>query len=69
MLKRSQLVEHLLKPQFIDLVDGDEQEFIVLGTIREWLLQGKQFFYFEVARIGHGLLMRASHQVTRLSSG
>jgi hypothetical protein len=56
-LERSKFVEHLLKPQFIDLVNGDEQELIVLRAIGEWLLQGEQFFYFEVARIGHRFIV------------
>jgi hypothetical protein len=33
------LVQNLLEPEFIHLVDGDEQQLIVLRTIGKWLLE------------------------------
>jgi hypothetical protein len=32
-------VQNLLEPEFIHLVDGDEQQLIVLRTIGKWLLE------------------------------
>ncbi|CAB4580294.1 unannotated protein [freshwater metagenome] len=56
-LKSGQFMEYLLEPQLIDLVNGNEEQLVVLGAIREWLLQGQQFRNFQIARIGHGLLV------------
>jgi hypothetical protein len=33
------LMEQLLEPKFVDLVDGDEEELIVFGPIAERLLK------------------------------
>jgi hypothetical protein len=38
-LQGFELVQHLLEPQFIHLVNGDEQQLIVLRPLREGLLE------------------------------
>jgi hypothetical protein len=38
-LKRRKLVKNLLEPELVDLVNGDEKQLIVLGTIRKWFLK------------------------------
>jgi hypothetical protein len=38
-LKGGDFVKDLLEPEFIDLVDGDEQQFVVLWAIAQGLLQ------------------------------
>ena len=43
------LVEELLEPQLVDLVDDDEQHLVVLGRAR--LLQGQELLDFQVGGI------------------
>ena len=56
-LERCQLVKDLLEPQFIHLVDGDEKQFIVFGTIRERNLKREQFIHLEIGGVGHCFIM------------
>jgi hypothetical protein len=56
-LQSRKLVENLLEPELIDLMNGDEQQLIVLRAIGEWLLQRQEFIDLEIGRIGDGFLM------------
>jgi hypothetical protein len=56
-LQSRKLVENLLEPELIDLMNGDEQQLIVLRSIGEWLLQRQEFIDLEIGRIGDGFLM------------
>src|SRR5207247_7927717 len=53
-LEEVQLVQQLLEPQLVDLVDDDEQQLVVLGPVRERLLESQQIVDLEVAGVGHG---------------
>ena len=48
------LVQQLLEPELVDLVDDDEEEFVVLRPPRARLLQPEQLVDLQVARIGNG---------------
>ena len=50
-------MKDLLEPEFIDLVDGDEQQFVVLWAIAQGLLQREQFVNLEVRNIGDVLIL------------
>ena len=56
-LQSRKLVENLLEPELIDLMNGDEQQLIVLRSIGEWLLQRQELVDLEIGRIRDGFLM------------
>ena len=67
-LKSGELVQNLLKPQFIDLVDRDEEQLIVLRSLRKGLLECEQLIDLQIGRVGNGFVVIGSgHQVTLLS--
>lgn len=39
VLEAAQLVESLLEPELVDLMNDDEEQLIVLGAVREGLLE------------------------------
>ena len=54
-----ELVQQLLEPELVDLMDDDEEELVVLRSCRSRLLQREQLVDLQVARIrdggvGHG---------------
>jgi hypothetical protein len=49
-LQPAELVQQLLEPQLVDLVDDDEQHLVVL--VRPWLLRGEQPVEPQVAGVG-----------------
>ena len=49
-----ELVEHLLEPQLVDLMDDDEQRLVVLGAVGQWALERQQLVELEIAGIGDG---------------
>ena len=56
-LDAGQFVTELLEPQLVDLVDDDEQQLIVLGSVgaaRALFLEREQFRDLEVGRIRDG---------------
>ena len=55
-LHRRELVEDLLEPQLVHLVDDDEQVLVVLGPIRAGLLQRQELVDHEVRGVGDGAL-------------
>jgi hypothetical protein len=48
-----ELVEQLLEPQLVDLVDDDEEHFIVLRPFGPELLELEQLVDLQVAAVGH----------------
>ena len=42
------LVQHLLEPELVDLVNDDEQHLVVLRPFRARLLQGEEFVDLQV---------------------
>jgi len=55
-----QLVEHLLEPELIDLMDHDEEHLVVLRPFGAGLLQGEQLIQVQVSGIGqsHKFILR-----------
>ena len=51
-----ELVQHLLEPQLVDLVDDDEEHFVVLGPVGERVLELEQLVDGEVAAVGDGTI-------------
>jgi len=49
-----ELVQELLEPQLVHLVDDDEQRLVVLRSLGERLLEFQELVELEVAGIGHG---------------
>ena len=49
-----ELVQHLLEPQLVDLVNDDEQRLIVLRPVRERLLEREKLVELEVAGVRDG---------------
>ena len=47
-------VQHLLEPQLVDLVNDDEEHFVMLGAFRARPLQLEQLVDREVAAVGDG---------------
>ncbi len=45
-------MQHLLEPQLIDLVNDDEEHFIVFGSLRAWTLQREQLIDRQIRSIG-----------------
>jgi hypothetical protein len=45
-LQSSGLMEKLLEPKFIYLVNSDEQKLIVLRSVTQWLLEFEKFINF-----------------------
>ena len=45
------LVQHLLEPELVDLVDDDEERLVVLGPVRYRILQGEELAQLQVFRI------------------
>ena len=52
----AELVEQLLEPQLVDLVDDDEQQLVVL--VRAWSLGAEHLVEREVAAVGEGWMPR-----------
>src|SRR6185295_11463062 len=55
-----ELVEQLLEPQLVDLVNDDEQHLVVL--VRARLLQGEKLVDLEIVRVGRRGTRRISHE-------
>ena len=53
-----ELVQHLLEPELVDLVDDDEQKLVVLGTVRERLLEFQELVELQVAGVGERFVAR-----------
>jgi hypothetical protein len=51
-LESAGLVKDLLEPEFIDLVDDNEEHLVVFGTVGNWTLGGQEFFEMEVFAVG-----------------
>ena len=72
-LDLGQLVDELLEPQLVDLVDDDEQELVMLGpavhVARQRLLRGEQLLEGEVGRIGDGPTGHAVRRSSRPAAG
>ena len=49
--RRIQLMRHQVQPQFLDVMDGDEQVFVVL--VGERFLGGEQRVELQIVAIGH----------------
>ena len=49
---RVYLVENLLEPEFVSLVDCDEQEFVVVRRVGQARLQVNQLAHAEVSVVG-----------------
>ena len=56
-LEGGDFVKDLLEPELIDLVDGDEQQFVVLWAIAQRLLQREELINFEVRNVGDVLIL------------
>src|SRR3984957_16328146 len=65
-LQPGQLVQQLLEPQLVDLVDDDEQHLVVLG--RPGLLRREQLVQPQVAGVGDGPSDWLSHGLLRLKA-
>src|SRR5205823_10354902 len=63
-----QLVQKLLEPQLVDLVDNDEEHLVVLDRLRERLLQGEQLIELEIGRVGQGHRSTSQRRAMRRSS-
>ena len=50
-LRTSNFMMNRFKPQLVTLVNNDEEQFVVFGAIRKWLLQLQDLFYFEIRGI------------------
>src|SRR5689334_16858605 len=49
-----ELVQHLLEPELVDLMDDDEERFVVLELARTGSLERQQLLEPQVTRIGDG---------------
>ena len=49
-----ELVQQLLEPQLVDLVNDDEEELVVFGPGGARLLQGEEIVHAQVAAVGYG---------------
>ena len=49
-----ELVQHLLEPQLVHLMNDDEQRLVVLQLPLVGALQGEQLVEPQVTRVGHG---------------
>ena len=54
LLDTIELVQQLLEPQLVDLMDDDEQQLVVLGTVGPRLLQREELVQLQVVRVGDG---------------
>jgi hypothetical protein len=41
-------MKKLLKPELVGLMDNNEEEFVMLWTIREWLLKLKELIHLQI---------------------
>jgi hypothetical protein len=53
-LEIAHLVQELLEPKLVHLVDDNEEDLVVFGPVRQRPLQGEQFVQFQIAGIGDG---------------
>ena len=58
------LMQLLTEPQFVHLVDDDEQELVVFGRVGDDLLERQQFGNLQVAAVGD---VHASRVAERLA--
>jgi hypothetical protein len=49
-----EFVQQLLEPEFVDLMDDDEEQFVVFRPLRARLLQCQQLVDLQVARVRNG---------------
>ena len=47
-----ELVQELFEPEFVNLMDDDEEQLVVMGRLRERFLQSEQFLDFEIRAVG-----------------
>ena len=47
------LVQDLLEPELVDLVNDDEEQLVVFGPVRAWLLKIEQLVDVQVAAVGN----------------
>ena len=62
----AELVQQLLEPQLVDLVDDDEEHLVVLVRLR--LLRGQQLVQPQVAGIGDGFSHGSSPRLASMMS-
>ncbi len=48
-----ELVQHLLEPQLVDLVNDDEEHLVMFGSLRPRALQREQLVDGEIAAVGN----------------
>ena len=63
-----ELVQELLEPQLVDLVNDDEEHLVVLGPLRARLLQREELVDAQVAAVGDGGIGHAD-RYTRCGCG
>ena len=51
-----ELVEQLLEPELVHLMDDDEQQFVVFRSVRARLLQREEVVDAQIAAVGHGAI-------------
>ena len=66
-LQAAHLVEDLLEPELVDLVDDDEEHLVVFRAVAQRPLQRQQLVDLEVARVGERLAR--GHQKSRWPGG
>ena len=62
-----ELVQQLLEPQLVDLVDDDEEQLVVFGTLGTRLLQREELVELQVVRVGDRRV-RCGHDSSGTSS-
>ena len=60
-----ELVQDLLEPELVDLVDDDEQQLVVLGAVGARLLQAEQLVNLQVGVVGDGGAVHATEHILR----
>src|SRR5687768_1463634 len=51
-----ELVEQLLEPELVHLMDDDEQQFVVFRSVRPRLLQREEVVDAQIAAVGYGAI-------------
>ena len=52
LLEVRELVQYLLEPELVDLMDDDEEHLVMLGPARKRALQRQKLFELEVFGVG-----------------
>ncbi len=64
-----ELVQDLLEPQLVDLMDHDEQHLVVFRAVGARLLQGQQFVDAQVGVVGDGGIHRLDYRAGSTQAG